>query len=45
MPDIIIDHDCVTIEGTVIMRPVRMSPTQWLEFWENVVNSEPPEII
>ena len=34
MLNLIIDHDRVTIESTVIMRPARISPMQWLSFWE-----------
>lgn len=38
MPIIIIDHDKVTIEGVAVPRPVHISPSQWLMFWEAVVN-------
>ena len=29
-------YDRVTILGTTIMRPVAMSVSQWLKFWEAV---------
>ncbi len=31
---IIIDHDKVEIEGTTILRPSRIAPSQWLAYWE-----------
>lgn len=39
MPDIIIDHDKVTINATIIMRSSNDSPTTWLEFWERAVGA------
>jgi hypothetical protein len=32
--DLIINPDNVIVEGLVVPRPSRMSPSQWLRFWE-----------
>lgn len=37
-PSIVIDKDSVTIEGVRIPRPVRMSRSQWIEWWEEASN-------
>jgi len=37
MNDIVdaIDRDYVEVAGTRVLRPSRISPMQWLEFWED----------
>jgi len=36
MPNVLIDYDKITIEGTVIKRPARIAPSDWLAFWEQL---------
>ena len=41
MPDIIVDRDYVRIEGVIVQRPSRISPSQWLDFWRGATDSYP----
>lgn len=34
MPSILIDRNYIIVEGIKIPRPSRMSPDQWLSYWE-----------
>jgi len=36
MPNVIVDYDKITIEGVVIQRPARISPSDWLAYWERL---------
>ena len=38
--NITVDHDKVTIEGITIARPIRMSPSQWQDFWNDAIRAE-----
>ena len=33
-PEITLSHDHIVVEGHRIERPERLSPSQWLEFWD-----------
>lgn len=36
-PEIEIHYDKVIIEGMVILKPVRLSSSQWMRFWEDAI--------
>lgn len=38
--DLIIDPHRVVIENTEVKRPDRVSPSEWLSFWEELVAGE-----
>lgn len=40
-PRIVIDKDAVTIEGITVPRPIRMSRSQWLVYWNDEGDETP----
>lgn len=36
MPEVIPARDHVVICGQVVQRPASISPSQWLQFWEEI---------
>lgn len=36
-PEITLSHDHIVVEGHRIERPERLSPSQWLAFWEKAI--------
>lgn len=43
MVDIEIYHDRVTVEDKTIQRPDRVSPSDWMAFWEAAKGEHKPE--
>ncbi len=39
-PDITVARDHIIIEHQVVQRPARISPMQWLNFWERLIARE-----